>query len=278
MLSVSVDFYVRVFVRIYTSPSACKHSPTKLSHVYQCVGCESFHLQPLARTTPTNDGNATRFMPGLAPCVSPKCEECGWDFNMGGPFWTEPLHDAVWTKKLLAKLEREKALFSAYGKVHALLTTVNEELLDVPLFMSIHAMSHTLKCTPPPANLFRSALINAGYRASTAHCNPLALKTDAPMSVLWDIMRCWVQEHPVKPSKEKTPAVVILAKEPKLKANFSRVAGAMIKSQQQGVPRFPQNPEENWGPKPRAGTAIKRPAPDDATEDAPTSKAAKADN
>ena len=81
------------------------------------MGCESFHLQPLARTAPTNDGNATRYMPGKAPCVSPKCEECGWDFNMGGPFWTEPLHDPVWTQKLLSKLEQEKALFSAYGKV-----------------------------------------------------------------------------------------------------------------------------------------------------------------
>ena len=47
----------------------------------------------------------------------------------------------------------------------------------------------------------------------------------------WDIMRCWVKEHPVKASKEKTAGAAILAKEPKLKANFSRCESALIKSQ-----------------------------------------------
>lgn len=40
--------------------------------------------------------------------------------------------------------------------------------------------------------VFRSAVINAGYRISGTHVNPLGLKTDAPMDVIWDIMRCWV--------------------------------------------------------------------------------------
>jgi hypothetical protein len=62
----------------------------------------------------------------------------------------------------------------------------------VPLYVSLHSMSATLKCTPPSATLFRSAVVNAGYRISGSHANPLGLKTDAPMAVLWDIMRCWV--------------------------------------------------------------------------------------
>ena len=33
---------------------------------------------------------------------------------------------------------------------------------------------------------------------SGTHANPLGIKTDAPWSVVWDIMRCWVGEHPVK--------------------------------------------------------------------------------
>lgn len=82
VLSVQMDFYVRVFVRIYTyvaysfivhtilgilllsnivlltensklccsSASAMKNTPLKLSYVYQCIGCDSFHLQPIGRT------------------------------------------------------------------------------------------------------------------------------------------------------------------------------------------------------------------------------------
>ena len=49
MLSLSVDFYVRVFVRVYTSPAAVKDSATKLMHVYQSLGCDSFFMQRVGR-------------------------------------------------------------------------------------------------------------------------------------------------------------------------------------------------------------------------------------
>nr|GEY46045.1 probable tRNA (guanine(26)-N(2))-dimethyltransferase 1 [Tanacetum cinerariifolium] len=49
VLSVQMDFYVRVFVRVFTSAGAMKSTPLKLSYVYQCVGCDSFHFQPTGR-------------------------------------------------------------------------------------------------------------------------------------------------------------------------------------------------------------------------------------
>ena len=33
---------------------------------------------------------------------------------------------------------------------------------------------------------------------SSTHANPLGTKTDAPFEVIWDIMRAWVKDHPVK--------------------------------------------------------------------------------
>ncbi|OEL29448.1 putative tRNA (guanine(26)-N(2))-dimethyltransferase 1 [Dichanthelium oligosanthes] len=51
VLSVFMDFYVRVFVRVFTSASEIKNTPLKLSYIYQCAGCDSFHLQSLGRTT-----------------------------------------------------------------------------------------------------------------------------------------------------------------------------------------------------------------------------------
>ena len=41
--------------------------------------------------------------------------------------------------------------------------------------------------------------ICAGYRVSGTHANPLGIKTDAPFHIIWDIVRAWVAEHPVKP-------------------------------------------------------------------------------
>lgn len=66
-----------------------------------------------------------------------------------------------------------------------------------------------------------------GYRVSGTHANPLGLKTDAPPEVFWDIMRCWVAEHPQKkPPEADSYAGKLLAKPPQLKADFSRARGA----------------------------------------------------
>ena len=42
------------------------------------------------------------------------------------------------------------------------LTAVSEELVDVPLYFSLHDVCKTVKCTLPKADVLRSALINAG--------------------------------------------------------------------------------------------------------------------
>lgn len=95
----------------------------------------------------------------------------------------------------------------------------------------------------------------SGYRVSDTHANPVGVKTDAPWEVIWDVMRCWIKEHPVKPHAPESYAGRILAKEPKLTANFARANGAISKSRLQGVTRFAQNPE-GWGPKARAGRNV----------------------
>lgn len=107
----------------------------------------------------------------------------------------------------------------------------------------------------------QAALLNAGYRVSNQHKEPTAIKTDAPPDVIWDVMRCWVQKHPVgeRGRSEDSPAAKILAKAPKLKANFS-LPPALLGTKKK-VKRFPPNPEAFWGPKARAHGAAgaKRP-------------------
>ncbi|KAJ0832818.1 putative tRNA (guanine(26)-N(2))-dimethyltransferase [Helianthus annuus] len=254
VLSVQMDFYVRVFVRVYTSASAMKNTPLKLSYVYQCVGCDSFHLQPIGRTVSKN--TSVRYLPGFGPVVPQECSDCGKKYNMGGPIWSDPIHDQDWVASILADVKATKHRYPAFNRISAVLTTISEELLDVPLFVSLHNLGGTLKCTSPSAVIFRSAVINAGYRISGTHVNPLGLKTDAPMDVIWDIMRCWVKNHPVKEQSPDQSGSVILAKEPVLQANFARAVASLSKAQAKKVARFLPNPERHWGPKLRAGRTI----------------------
>ncbi len=68
---------------------------------------------------------------------------------------------------------------------------------------------------------------------SSTHANPLGTKTDAPPGLVWDIMRCWVAEHPSrKPPEPESYAGKLLAKEPTIKADFSRNHGAISASKQ----------------------------------------------
>ncbi|KAL2528598.1 putative tRNA (guanine(26)-N(2))-dimethyltransferase 2 [Forsythia ovata] len=254
VLSVQMDFYVRVFVRIYSSAGAMKNTPLKLSYVYQCIGCDSFHLQPIGRTVSKN--TSIRYLPGFGPVVPQECSDCGKKYNMGGPIWSAPIHDQEWVTSILADVKSMKDRYPAYDRISAVLTTISEELPDVPLFLSLHNLCATLKCTSPSAVIFRSAVINAGYRISGTHVNPLGLKTDAPMDVIWDIMRCWVKTHPVKAQPPDQAGSVILAKKPVLQASFARAVASLSKAQAKKVPRFPPNPERHWGPKLRAGRKI----------------------
>ncbi|XP_057447743.1 tRNA (guanine(26)-N(2))-dimethyltransferase 2-like [Lotus japonicus] len=254
VLSVRMDFYIRVFVRIYTSANAMKSTPLKLSYVYQCTGCDSFHLQPLGRSISKN--TSVRHLPAYGPVVPQECNDCGKKFNMGGPIWSAPIHDQEWVASILADVKRMKDSYPAYDRISAVLTTISEELPDVPLFLSLHSLCSTLKCTSPSAIIFRSAVINAGYRISGTHVCPLGLKSDAPMDVIWDIMRCWVKNHPVKAQPADKSGSVILAKEPVLQANFARAVASLSKAQAKKVARFLPNPEKHWGPKVRAGRQI----------------------
>lgn len=142
-----------------------------------------------------------------------------------------------------------------------ILTTVSEELKDCPLYYSLPELCATLQCRVPTAKDFHIALANAGYRASQFHHEPSALKTDAPPHVIWDIMRAWCAISPPEGSKHKkqsAAAVAILANPSRTEVSFEVPEGQTNGPKKKKIARFPPNPEENWGPKRRAGRKEKQ--------------------
>ena len=107
VLSLSIDFYVRMFVQIHAAPLevkkayrcvplprspllfACIHSLiiSKTSVYYVCSGCQSFHAQPLGKvvekTTESSSSINLQYKTHAGPPVSPHCEECGGVFHVG---------------------------------------------------------------------------------------------------------------------------------------------------------------------------------------------------
>lgn len=91
--------------------------------------------------------------------------------------------------------------------------------------------------------------MNAGYRVSSSHCAPNSVKTDAPQTIVWDVIRAWVLTHPVseKRLKDSVAARTILAKRPSVEITFDKSYNIVPKSLQ-GLVRYQQNPAPFWGP------------------------------
>lgn len=134
VLSVAIDHYVRVFVRVSRSPKAALAAgQEKTSYVLQSEGCSSFFLLPVlrprqsvrkgaksrARRRPESDdsftsvpertpqqpnegdegeANPTTSPPGLGGL----CPETGNQMNAGGPIWSGPLHNEAWVARAIA--------------------------------------------------------------------------------------------------------------------------------------------------------------------------------
>ncbi|XP_048346927.1 tRNA (guanine(26)-N(2))-dimethyltransferase isoform X1 [Sphaerodactylus townsendi] len=252
LLSVSADFYIRVFVRIFSGQAKVKASASKQALVYNCVGCGSFHVQRLGKVA--HNGNNINYKAASGPPVGLSCEHCHQRHQLGGPMWAEPLHDADFVQRVLSAVGSNPGRFQTSQRIQGILSMAIEELRDIPLYYTLDHLSKTIHCNSPSLLQFRSALLHAGYRVSLSHACKNAIKTDAPSSVVWDIMRCWEKLNPVKRERlsENCPAACILSVEPKLQASFTVRADANPNSRKQGLKRFQLNPEPNWGPKARA--------------------------
>eukprot|EP00731_Ephydatia_muelleri_P028955 Em0020g599a len=222
--------------------------------VYHCIGCESFHLQPLSKRV--ESGTMRKYPPSIGPPVDRLCEHCGSTFRLGGPIWSDPIHDPTFVAGLLESVKVSAQSYGTVDRIKGVLSVIAEELHDVPLFHVLDELCVILHCDSLKMLALRSAIMDRGYRVSLSHTNANAVKTDAPHGVVWDIMRNWVKQHPVKNVKPDSPAAVILSKEPQFETSFNVRSDANPTSRALKLSRFPQNPEANWGPKPRAKRQI----------------------
>ncbi|KAM7353412.1 tRNA methyltransferase 1 [Cochliomyia hominivorax] len=259
LLSISADFYVRIFVRVFSGQAMCKYSMSKQSMIYQCCGCDTYTLYPLGtikpNPTPSNP-NQVKFGIPTGPPVGMNCEHCAHKHHLGGPIWSDPIHDKSFVQELLQAIDEEPLCnLGTQRRLIGMLTVVQEELDDVPLYYTLDKLCCVLKLEIVPILKFRSALLNAGYKVSFSHAYKNSIKTNAPASVLWDILRCWNKRHPVKEERmiEGTPIKAILSKENSQDYDFDNLhPEANPKSRKQALSRFQANPTPHWGPGTRA--------------------------
>lgn len=251
----SVDFYIRCFVRIRTSPYGCKRLATQTSLVFQCCGCNAFSVTPLGHCVGGKDKAPERFKsPQISPATGKhvaQCQECGKEgVFIGGPFYSAPTFDAHFVKQCLRFVNDEVTLpgLTMRKKIRGVLTAISEELPDVPLHYNLPALMSSIKTETMKLTEFKSALLHLGYRVSHFHRDPQAVKTDAPNSAVFDILRKWAEDHP---PKEKEKHAVLMKPVTTLKSIEFTLHPCAVQSSV-NVARWLPNPAPHWGPKKRA--------------------------
>lgn len=254
LLSLSADFYVRVVVKVFSSKVRCKETFSKVSWLYQCVGCETTTMHPLGRVLV--NGRSVKYQLSSGPPVTETCSHCGHRHLVGGPLWSAPIHDREFLSTLKASLVQED--FSTFRRIYGILTMMEEELPDVPLYYVVDKLASVAGVTPCRMVQFRSALLNAGYQVSMSHAGKASVKTNAPPYVIWDVVRAWEKLHPVNRAKmsDDRAGKRILEKETRTMISFELHPEANPESRKQELLRFQIKPERNWGPKARAKTSL----------------------
>ncbi|CAH8543568.1 unnamed protein product [Schistosoma intercalatum] len=226
LLSLSVDFYIRVFVRVWSSPISVKAIAAKHGICYICRGCLAHHIQPLGEAVNTSKVVAA----ALGPPIGPQCIECGSKFHVFGPIWIGPLHSRTFLQEFLSDLgyppknvdngissclngENHSSTqldistgsseskvevsthsltnknYRTFKRIIGMVTVAYEELPDVPLYYIIDQLASVFGCTMPKQPDLYSCLLNANYRVSCSHADKNSLKTDAPHSFVLDCFR-----------------------------------------------------------------------------------------
>ncbi|CAK9059924.1 unnamed protein product [Durusdinium trenchii] len=257
LLSVSIDFYVRLFVRVFDSPARVKRHASKTGLVHQCVQCESFFVQKFGEIEGSKEA---KFKVARVTVPGSECPECKGRMKVGGPFHCGPLYDRDFLQRCLQVCSAENMSslpgIVSWKKITGLLTAMSEEN-DEALYYKLPNLCKSLKVNQMPLRQFRGTLISLGYRVSHFHREPQAIKTDAPNHVVFDLLRLWAEEHP----PTNCPLPELLKKE----FSLSRPLEWKTESHEgDKVAKFLPNPEPNWGPKPRARSGVEK--PEDPTE------------
>lgn len=272
LVSASMDFYYRVFVQVRDSPKMTKRYGCNTSMLFQCNECTGFHCTPLGQVLVKGDNE--NFKPGVmtpSPVSSSSCSECGGNVSIGGPMYGGPLYDQQFIQSL-RETAAEKPLehVVSWGKIQGLLQAMSEEI-DAPLFIHAQKFFGRFKLQAPSMNKIKGALVNLGYKASHFHREPQAVKTDAPLAVMYDLIRAYAK---LNPPKKPSPALIKIMANPMttteeitfpdyMPPTTTTLGGETVER----VAMFLPNPEKHWGPKKAA--SIKRTITDEADNKRP---------
>lgn len=166
LLSLSIDYYCRVFVRVRKSAENVKRLSSKGMVVVTCdAGCGAWKVQELGtlrvrqqdkrkNSNKQKEGNAANDTPsykyGVSQAVeSGRCDHCGFKMHVAGPMWSDEIHNAGFINHLLSNVLGQETVkeYETLGRISGMLKLALGELM--PPSPRVDTPASAVSPTPP---------------------------------------------------------------------------------------------------------------------------------
>jgi tRNA (guanine26-N2/guanine27-N2)-dimethyltransferase len=162
--------YIRTYIQIGYGAQRADEAIKNIGYVLHCFKC--LHRE-------------TAYKP--FPETAAKCPECGAKMDYAGPLWMGKILNAEFIERMTS--ENTRMAFRESGRIGKLLTQVKAEANMPATYFVLDKLSGKLRLPAPSTADFFAALHNAGFKAAATHFNPRGVRTDAPASIMQDILR-----------------------------------------------------------------------------------------
>ncbi|KAH9386595.1 tRNA (guanine26-N2/guanine27-N2)-dimethyltransferase [Nematocida major] len=191
LVSLSMDFFIRVFVQVSYDKKGSTETLLKNQNYFICA-CMNKKEQPILQKEP----NREVYKHVKAP-ASTTCRMCQRTFSMYGPIWSGPLHSRKFLDGVIAGIDRADISSKTGGvketaytepqinrRIHGMLSMARDEL-DSVFYYSIPTVASILSFPVPPFPMLISFLHANGLAVSLTHCKPNAIKVDGAVEYVY---------------------------------------------------------------------------------------------
>lgn len=161
VLSLSVDFYVRVIVRVFKGQGKSVLENNSYVSICDCLNTEKIALN------------------------RPKslvCTVCQKHTQLYGPFWNREIHDGGIIDRMLNENEE-----CGNERMVGILRLMKQEIPEM-FYYEMPVLSSKFKINCCKLKDVMNALANANYAVSLTHCDNNSFKTNAPFEIIKKVM------------------------------------------------------------------------------------------
>jgi tRNA (guanine26-N2/guanine27-N2)-dimethyltransferase len=169
LFSHSTDHYIRVYVVARHGARLADNSVQRMGYILHCFSC--FHREPSE---------------GITSPLKRECVECGSKLNVAGPLWLGKISDGDFCSSMKRwadgrGLRHEK-------RILRLLSLVQDEAEAPVAYYVIDKICDKLGLPTPSLIEVAEGVRRAGFRVILTHFNSRGLRTDAPASVVKEVV------------------------------------------------------------------------------------------